>query len=187
MKTVGDKGIDEVYDATAKSSDVKRFCTLNLIAPLKQMADGSNTPPPHIVFHASGFRKSDDWDKSEVAEYHPGVVVSFQKKAWVDAETHKHGLTLMMAKQNERLEISGKKGVVIEDNLLSHNTNEVMAFWGEELRSFIEPQFVPPNMTENVQVVDRHCGVQYKEYAYRCVRREYNKRLKAKRCQWRSC
>ena len=35
IKTVDDKGTDEVYDATAKRRDLKRFCSLNLFAPLR--------------------------------------------------------------------------------------------------------------------------------------------------------
>lgn len=41
-----------------------------------------------------------------------------------------------------------------------------MAFWGEELPNFAELQFLPPNMTELLQVIDRHIGVRYKEYVY---------------------
>ena len=85
LRTVENKGAIEVYDATAKERDIKRFCTLNLVGPLKRKADGSNVPPPHLVFHATGFKSSEDWNQAEVADYHPGVVVSFQRKAWVDA------------------------------------------------------------------------------------------------------
>ena len=117
-----------MYDASAKGRDLKRFCTLNLFAPLKRMADGFNVPPPHIIFKASGFRAMDDWDQKEVKEYHPGVIVSFQEKAWADARTHMHGLTHCMGPQNEQLEESGEKGVTFEDNLTSHKTDEVMSF-----------------------------------------------------------
>jgi len=36
-------------------------------------------------------------------------------------------------------------------------------------------------MTENVQVIDRYIGIQYKDYVYLCIRRELTKRLKAAR------
>jgi len=75
----------------------------------------------------------------------------------------------------------GEKGVVIEDNLSSHLTDKVMAFWGDDLSSFIEPLFIPAGMTENIQVIDWHIGVRYKQYVYSCIRMELTKRLKAAR------
>ena len=118
------------------------------MGPLKRKADGSNVPPPHLVFQATGFKSSDDWNQAEVAEYHPGVVVSFQSKAWVDARTHIHGLTKMWKPINEQLGNDGGKGAVFEDNLSSHKTDEVLAFWGDELPNFSNPQFIPANMME---------------------------------------
>ena len=38
--TVEDKGADEVYDATSTDKEIKRFCTLNLAAPLARRANG---------------------------------------------------------------------------------------------------------------------------------------------------
>jgi len=92
----------------------------------------------------------DDWNQSEVDKYHPGEVVLFQEKAWTDARTHIHGLKHYMGPQNGRLGESGEKGVVIEDNLLSHLIDKVITCWGKDLPSFIEPQFIPAGMTENV-------------------------------------
>ena len=180
-KTVDDKGADEIYDATAKERDIKRFCTLNLIAPLMRLPDGSNVPLVHVVFHATGFKTSEEWDQSEVAEYHPGVVVSFQRKAWVDAQTHMHGLTKMMKPIDKTLGEQGLVGLTIEDNLSSHKTDKVMAFWGEELSNFVEPEFCPARMTENVQVIDRHIGIRYKQAVYLALRAELTKRLEAAR------
>ena len=74
-KMVDSKGVDEVYDATAKGRDLKRFCSLNVYAPLKRMADGSNVPPPHIIFKASGFKTMQEWDQSEVDEYQPSELL----------------------------------------------------------------------------------------------------------------
>ena len=93
VKTVKNKGAIEVYDATAKERDIKCFCTLNLAGHLKRKDSGSNVPPPYLVFQSSGFKSSDDWNQAEVTEYHPVVVVSFQRRAWVDTRTHIHGLT----------------------------------------------------------------------------------------------
>jgi len=81
IKTVDDKGSDEVYDATAKGRDLKRFYSLNLCAPLRRMPDGSNVPPPHIIFKTTGFKTIDDWNQLEVDEYRPGVIVHTWAKA----------------------------------------------------------------------------------------------------------
>ena len=69
------------------------------------------------------------------------------------------------------------KGVVFEDNLSSHKTDEVLRFWQDELPNFIEPQFIPANMTEAIQVIDRHIGIMYKRAVYFAIRSEYLKRL----------
>ena len=67
FKTVENKGAIEVYDVTAKERDIKCFCTLNLVGPLKGKVNRSNVPPPHLVFQATGFKSSDDWNQAEVA------------------------------------------------------------------------------------------------------------------------
>ena len=180
-KTVDTKGIREVYDATANGRDLKRFCSLNLFAPLQRTADGFNVPPPHIIFKAFGFKTMDDWDPLEMKEYHPGVYVSFQGKGWLDVQAHMLGLKQCMGPQNAQLEDSGEKGVTLEDNLSSHNTCEVLTFWTQELSNFSLPEFIPPGMAEPIQAIDRHIGIQYKEYTYLCIRKELTKRLRAAR------
>ena len=52
------------------------------------MADGSNVPPPYIIFKASGFRAMNDWDQKEVKEYHLGVIVLFQEKTYGQMSVH---------------------------------------------------------------------------------------------------
>ena len=90
VHTTGDFG---VYDAIGKDSDIKRVCTLNLFGAMIYREDRLNVPMPHLVFHASGFRKGSEWqDKDEVALWDKRVVVSFQENAWVDAQTHMYGL-----------------------------------------------------------------------------------------------
>ena len=61
LRTLDDKGVADVFDATSKANDLKRFCSLNLIAPLKRKADGSNIPKPHLVFQATCFKTSEEW------------------------------------------------------------------------------------------------------------------------------
>ena len=125
-KTVDKKGVAEVYDGTAKSRDLKRFCTLNLYGPLERTEDGSKLPPTHCVFQATSFKTMEEWNQDEVAQYHPGVIVSSpREKAWVDARTHMHGLAMCLGPQQERLAETEDFGVVFEDNLSSHGTDSV--------------------------------------------------------------
>ena len=72
-------------------------------------------------------------------------------------------------------------GVNFEDNLSSHNTLEVLEFWKTHLKNFVAPQFVPANLTDIIQVIDRHIGIIYKRAVYRAVRVELMKRLREAR------
>ena len=119
-------------------------------------ADLKNLPPPHLVFKASTFQTDDNWhDKDERDEWDPRVVVLFQPNVWVDAETHMHGLKEVLDPIENYLDNFGfgMQGVVFEDNLSSHRTKAVLDFWGDELPNFELPQFVPPNMTDIIQVL----------------------------------
>ena len=53
--TIDTVGVDEVYDATAASSDSKRFCTLNLMNAMELRGDKANFTKPHIVFSGKYF------------------------------------------------------------------------------------------------------------------------------------
>ena len=77
----------------------------------------------------------------------------------MNARTHIHGLTKMLEPINKQLGDSGKKGATFEDNVSSHKTDEVLAFWGDELPNFSDPQFIPAKMMENVQVINRHIDI----------------------------
>lgn len=176
-RTIDDKGSIEVYDAVGNDSDTKRFCTLNLFGGMMLRGDMANQVKPHLVFSASKFRAGEDWDEEERLQWDPGVIVSFQENAWVDAQTHKYGLEKILRPVNDHLEEVGMKGLVIEDNLSSHKTDDVFKFWEEELRNFLPPKFVPASMTETIQVIDRHIGILYKRAVYRAMRTELHKRL----------
>ena len=73
------------------------------------------------------------------------------------------------------------KGVVFEDNLSSHKTLQVLLFWRAKLTNFTDPQFVPANLTDIIQVIDRHIGIIYKRAVYKAVRVELMKRLREAR------
>ena len=68
---------------------MKRFCTLNLIVPMRTKDDFSNVPKPHIIFTASEFKPGDEWIKAERDLWAPDVIVSFQENAWVDSREYK--------------------------------------------------------------------------------------------------
>ena len=84
------------------------------------------------------------------------MVVSFQENAWVDTITHLHGLAEVMGPINDYLGKIRMEGVQFEDDLSSHNLDEVLRFWEEKLEHFESPRFAPKNMTKILQVVDRH-------------------------------
>ena len=180
-KTIDDKGSVEVYDANGKDEDTKRFCTLNLYGGMCLREDLANQVKPHLVFHASKFRDGDDWDEAEREQWDPRVVVSFQQNAWVDAETHMLAMDKVLGPVNDHLQEVGMKGLVVEDNLSSHKTPAVNRYWEEKFPNFLPPEFVPPNMTETMQVIDRHIGILYKRAVYRAMRAEMAKRLREAR------
>ena len=173
--TIETTGEDEVYDAVMDPKDEKRFCSLNLtlsmdlhdelkkVESITGLENTYNYPKVHVVFKASKFQTADDWhDQEERRQWDPRLVVSFQENAWVDTKTHLHGLSEVMGPINEYLGKVKMRGIQFEDNLSSHNREEVFRFWEENLSHFETPQFVPKNMTETLQVVDRHLGIIYK-------------------------
>ena len=109
--------------------------------------------------------------------------MSFRPTAWVYAETHKIRLKGVLGPINDYLaeKGSGLKGVVFEDNLSSHQTESVLDFWDKDLPQFTRPVFMRLNMTDIIQVIDRHIGVRYKKAVYRAFRVEMMCRLKVTR------
>lgn len=154
-KSVHDTGDDMVYDGFGKETDVKRFCTLNLFGAMDYRDDGLNIPKPHVVFNGT-FKPGSEWhDEEEREQWDKRVYVSFQENAWVDARTHILGLKAVLGGDiNELLKTEKMIGVTLEDNLGSHKTKEVMHTWDNcpLLSEFIRPRFVPPNLTDIVQV-----------------------------------
>ena len=82
---------------------------------------------------------------------------------------------------NSLLESEGMMGVTFEDNLSSHKTLEVLRFWKTHLKNFVGPRFVPANLTDIIQVIDRHIGIIYKRAVYKAIRVELQKRLRQAR------
>ena len=92
--TIDDKGADEIYVCVVNEKDLKRFWTLNLLAPMKLLPDKSNLTHVQIVFQCdAGFQYGDYWhDTEERAQWDPRVIVSFQGNAWVEEQTHIYAL-----------------------------------------------------------------------------------------------
>ena len=58
--TIEDKNKDVIWDSTYDSSDVKRFCTLNLTIPMEVQENLGNIMKPHLVFKATRFVRGED-------------------------------------------------------------------------------------------------------------------------------
>lgn len=177
--TVDSVGADCVYDAVGNENDFRRFCTLDLVIPMKVTDDLSNLPKPGVVFSASKFMTAEEWhDQEEAAEWDDRVVVSFQDNAWVDSETHQHHLREQMKPIDTWCESKGSKGIIFQDQLSSYLTGISVATFEEELPNFLPPRYYPSQMSFVLQAVDRHIGKVYKMRVYRAIRAEQIKRLK---------
>ena len=151
---------------------------------MRMRPDKAHVPKLHVVFKATKFQTAGDWhDQEERQLWDDWVVVSFQSNSWVEAETHMYGLKEVMGPINDHLELENELkgtslcGVSVEDNLSSHQTKAVFDLWREEPKNFGTLEFVPANMTDIIQVIDRHIGVIYKKSVYMAVRKELMRRL----------
>ena|GEM_PF-4185552 len=110
--------------------------------------------------------------------WHPDCIVSFQENAWCDAKTNLYGL-----KRQVKLEAALQKANInnpihFEDNLGSHLTDEVLAYWKTDKPHWGHRTY-PKKLTWCMQVVDRHLGILYKTDVYRGFRAEMMKRVNA--------
>jgi len=152
-----------------KDIDLKWFCTLNLFLAQRYRKDRKNVLKLYLISKASKFQTAGEWhDQDEHKKWDPQVVVLFQPNAWVDGETHRHGLKEVYDTINDHLEEVGMRGVNIEDNLSSHHIDIVHQFWRDELEYFERQVFAPPNMTEVLGVVDDTRGQCINLSARRC-------------------
>ena len=69
------------------------------------------------------------------------------------------------------------QGLTIEDNLSTHLTEATLNYWANELTNFLPPKMLPANMTDIIQVIDRHIGIRYKRAVYLAMRKEMMRRL----------
>jgi hypothetical protein len=176
-RTLDEKGADVVWTALGSETDSKRFCTLNLMVPMKVDIDEAgeikNLPLPHVVFKATNFCDGNDWDAEEVKLWHPNVIVSFQKNAWVDTETNLFFTEKVVAPLNNKLITQGvSNAVCFEDNLGSHHTSSALDAWKVHASLFTRAEF-EPNLTHDLQPIDHHIGIQYKNMVYSAVMDHY--------------
>ena len=69
---------------------------LNATLPMELRPDGKNLPKAMVVFECK-FQTGDEWHNEEKhCQWHPDVAVSFQPNAWVDIQTHIHGLAQLV-------------------------------------------------------------------------------------------
>ena len=126
----------------------KRQATIHLTL----RADGEQIVPPVLIVRGTGIRITEEEKNHYRSLKH--VVVYFQKKAWADGDfilwyfeevfvpaLKKHGL---MDDQ-----------IVFLDNLGSHKVDYVKEYM---MSNGLYPMYLPPNMTDVCQPVDRHIG-----------------------------
>ena len=128
----------------------------------------SNLIKPHLVFKATKFIRGEDWIvkdsngtyERELQDHR--VDVSFQCNAQVDSQTNLYGLSKAKLFLDQY-----DQAVQFEDNLSSHTTPAVTAF---QKQSKCTQILYPPNLTQVLQPVDRHVGIQYKTAVYKAIR-----------------
>ena len=69
------------------------------------------------------------------------------------------------------------KGVVFEDNLSAQKILEELLFWKTHLANFTDPQLIPANLTDIIQVIDCHISIINKKAVYKAVQVELMRRL----------
>ena len=60
--TVDNTGEEYIYDAVVNENDFRRFCTIDLVIPMKAEEDLSNRTKPGVVFSSKKFMTEDDWN-----------------------------------------------------------------------------------------------------------------------------
>ena len=114
--TYCDKGTDRVHIASNGSADGHRFCTLqlcvrNVVDPTKPR---NGQPRLCICFRGTGQRISE----SEIAQYHPDVVVQWQAKAWYDANLCNKWIPMWALKEIVQSDLKpGERHLILCDNL----------------------------------------------------------------------
>ena len=176
-KTLEDKGSTRVIIYTGKGdADGKRWCTLNVaIRNLEGHKIGQEIgdteqghPPPCINFRGveGNAYYQDEYppatstvDNPSLDHYHPGVIVQFQRKAWYDDAACIRYVGKMSA-YLQAVDQSPGRTLMFMDNLRGQTTDQFVAALG---RVGVDPHFLPANMTDDVQPVDKSIGKAIKD------------------------
>ena len=176
-KTLEDKGSTRVIIYTGKGdADGKRWCTLNVaIRNLKGHKIGQKIgdteqghPPPCINFRGveGNAYYEDEYppitstiDNPSLDHYHPGVIVQFQRKAWYD-DASCVGYVGKMSAYLHAVNESPGRTLMFMDNLRGQTTDQFVAALN---RVGVDPHYLPANMTDDVQPVDKSIGKAIKD------------------------
>ena len=120
-------------------------------------------PPPCIIFRGTGSRISQE----EKDAYPEGLVVLWQKKAWVDRPlallwAEKVMKPFMDAERAAGVADASSRYLLFQDNLDAQKQQAYLDYLRDECQ--LESCFVPPNKTDQVQPVDRGFGQHIKLY-----------------------
>lgn len=136
-RTYNPIGAKTVWVKETRSGWDKRQASLVLCV----FADGINRLPPMIIFHGLGERLGDEWEK-----YHPGVIVEFNEKAYMNDVLFLKYIQLHLIPVLE-----GRPSLFAIDLCTSHYTPAVL----EKLRiHHIIPTLIPAGCTSLVQPLD---------------------------------
>ena len=119
-------------------------------------------PAPCIIFRGQGNVKQPELDA-----YPEGLVVLWQKCAWVDRPTALDWVRqvikpFMAAQRAAGVADESTHYLLFEDNLDAQSTPEYIDFLSDECAT--DDQKVPPNETDQVQPIDRGIGRLIKQY-----------------------
>jgi len=166
--SVDETGADIVWDSVNKDSDIKRFCTLDLIVPMKALSDKSNLPKPHIIFSCeTGFKRGCDWSEEERKKWSPDVVVSFRENGWSDVPTCVFALENL--KKQVANSVTNSNPVLFEDDLPSYKSKLVEEFWRSSLPSWKRVVF-PQNISWCLQPIERNVRMAYQLDVFTAIR-----------------
>ena len=169
--TLASKGESVVVLFTGKGdSDEKRWATLqvclrNIAGSKIGTVDGH--PWPCLMFRGvEGIAYYDGEyapegsnstvDNPDMKYYHPGVIVQRQKKAWYNDRACISYITGRQGKFFKDLnEAEPGRVLMYQDNLRGQTTDQYVE---ASERVGIDPHYLPANMTDDVQPIDKSCG-----------------------------
>lgn len=136
-RTYEPAGSKTVWAKSTRSGWEKRQASLVLCV----FVDGVPRIPPMVIFHGTGSRLGDEFE-----HYHPGVLVEFNPKAYMNEDLFLRYITDHLAPVLE-----GRPSLFALDLMGSHKTPQVLAALRENQ---ILPSLIPGGCTSLVQPLD---------------------------------